>query len=147
MVSLMSRCRMNNCGCMQDLAATVTQRLPARAQRSVRISTVTESAHPAPIVIQDQQDITATLAGLVRDVLGADVPLHQPFHGGKSLQYCSPCTGLLYAAAAQASAAQLFSHQQILAIVSADCLSAHSIAPRDLTSVMACISRFQAVES
>ena len=79
MVSLMSCCIMIGCGCMQDLAAFVTQRLPARAQRSVGTLIVTESADPAVLVIQDQQDITATLAGLVRDVLGADVPLHQPF--------------------------------------------------------------------
>ena len=63
---------------MQDLAAFVAQRMPARAQRSVQTLAVTEPAHPA-VVVQDQQDITATLAGLVRDVLGADVPLHQPF--------------------------------------------------------------------
>lgn len=91
---------------MQDLAAFVAQRLPARAQHSVQTLAVTEPAHPA-VVVQDQPDITATLAGLVRDVLGADVPLHQPFMAA-SLSNSFSCTGLLYAAAAQVSTAQTF---------------------------------------
>ena len=130
---------------MQDLAAFVTQRLPTQSQRSVHTLTVNGSAHPA-VVAQDQQDITETLAGLVRDVLGVDVPLHQPFMAASLLILFS-----LHWPAVRCSSTGIynatFSHQQSPAIVSADCLSVHSIAPRDLTGVMACISRSQAVES
>lgn len=67
---------------VQDLAAYVAVRLPAQAQRSVQsVAAVVQRqlSQRQAAAGPDMESISATLAGLLRDVLGSDIPAHQPF--------------------------------------------------------------------
>ena len=63
---------------MQDLAAYIAEHLPAPAKNSPSILTSMPQAQPRA-ARHDRADVLKTLAGLLSNVLGVDMPAHKPF--------------------------------------------------------------------
>ena len=63
---------------MQELAAYVAKRLPAQAEHSLPSSTDMPQEQSGTAA-HGSAEIIDTLAGLLRDVLGVDVPAQKPF--------------------------------------------------------------------
>ena len=72
---------------MQDLVAYVAERLPAQAEYSLPSSISTQHEQPWRAT-HDRADIVNTLAGILSNVLGADIPAQQPFMEASDPLYC-----------------------------------------------------------
>lgn len=57
----------------------MVERLPAQAQPSMQSTAAVEHAQPTESGDSDSESFRDTLAQLVKDILGAEISLHQPF--------------------------------------------------------------------
>ena len=71
---------------MQDLAGYVAEHWPVQAQPSKQSMAIAEASQPAGAAY-GLLSVKETLAGILKDVVAAEIPTHQPFMDVRDLPH------------------------------------------------------------